>query len=295
MKYKIIFKATDFKYIEKDRKEFANKLNSKLDPMFMEIKNYFENKYKDVNNYRKGKAYYAPGHGHNMNSNSVYKYLSFSYGKINFRYNLTTGDRKFIFTTIPRYPDFKLDQEDLNFLKKFNFIPGRKQDPSYLQKEESKIIDSKGMYGKNRAEDQVEKINGIDILISSEGNEKSKAAILKSVQNYIKTNNLSADLIDSIMIYETSIIVESKDEEQMKSGAYKIAQAQTIMMKKDGGSQSGIDYELVPVKADDSLYENIHAKRKRIEAGSKERMKRPGEEGRPSKQDFKDAAKTSKK
>jgi hypothetical protein len=43
------------------------------------------------------------------------------------------------------------------------------------------------------------------------------------------------------------------------------------------------------------LYHNIHAKRKRIKAGSGERMKRPGEEGRPTVQDFKDAAKTAKK
>ena len=44
-----------------------------------------------------------------------------------------------------------------------------------------------------------------------------------------------------------------------------------------------------------SLYENIHAKRKRIKGGSKERMKKKGEKGRPSPQDFKDAAKTAKK
>ena len=44
-----------------------------------------------------------------------------------------------------------------------------------------------------------------------------------------------------------------------------------------------------------SLYENIHAKRKRIKAGSGERMKKKGEKGRPSAKDFKDAAKTAKK
>ncbi len=44
-----------------------------------------------------------------------------------------------------------------------------------------------------------------------------------------------------------------------------------------------------------SLYENIHKKRKRIAAGSGERMKRKGEKGRPSAQDFKNAAKTAKK
>lgn len=42
------------------------------------------------------------------------------------------------------------------------------------------------------------------------------------------------------------------------------------------------------------LWDNIHAKRKRIEAGSGERMRKPGSKGAPSAQDFKDAAKTSK-
>ena len=43
------------------------------------------------------------------------------------------------------------------------------------------------------------------------------------------------------------------------------------------------------------LYDAIHAKRKRIEAGSKERMARKGEEGRPTAAAFKKAAKTAKK
>ena len=43
------------------------------------------------------------------------------------------------------------------------------------------------------------------------------------------------------------------------------------------------------------LYANIAAKRKRIEAGSDERMARKGEEGRPSAAGFKAAAKTAKK
>ncbi len=48
-------------------------------------------------------------------------------------------------------------------------------------------------------------------------------------------------------------------------------------------------------KGDPGLYDAIHAKRKRIKAGSDERMKRKGEKGRPSKKDFKQAAKTAKK
>jgi hypothetical protein len=44
----------------------------------------------------------------------------------------------------------------------------------------------------------------------------------------------------------------------------------------------------------DGLYANIHAKRKRIAAGSSEKMAKAGAEGRPSAKDFKDAAKTAK-
>ena len=47
--------------------------------------------------------------------------------------------------------------------------------------------------------------------------------------------------------------------------------------------------------AKQGLYANIHAKRERIAHGSGERMRKPGAEGAPSKQDFIDAAKTAKK
>jgi hypothetical protein len=43
------------------------------------------------------------------------------------------------------------------------------------------------------------------------------------------------------------------------------------------------------------LYENIAAKRKRIKAGSGEKMRKVGSKGAPSAKDFKDAAKTAKK
>jgi hypothetical protein len=43
------------------------------------------------------------------------------------------------------------------------------------------------------------------------------------------------------------------------------------------------------------LYANIAAKRKRIAAGSGEKMRKPGTKGAPSAKDFKDAAKTAKK
>ena len=43
------------------------------------------------------------------------------------------------------------------------------------------------------------------------------------------------------------------------------------------------------------LYANIHAKRERIEDGSKERMRKPGSKGAPTAAAFKAAAKTVKK
>lgn len=43
------------------------------------------------------------------------------------------------------------------------------------------------------------------------------------------------------------------------------------------------------------LYANIHAKRKRIAAGSGEKMRKPGSKGAPKKKDFYEAAKTAKK
>jgi hypothetical protein len=47
--------------------------------------------------------------------------------------------------------------------------------------------------------------------------------------------------------------------------------------------------------ASEGLYANIHAKRKRIKAGSEERMRKPGAKGAPTAKAFKAAAKTAKK
>lgn len=43
------------------------------------------------------------------------------------------------------------------------------------------------------------------------------------------------------------------------------------------------------------LYANIHKKRERIEKGSGERMRKPGDKGAPTAKNFKEAAKTAKK
>ena len=43
------------------------------------------------------------------------------------------------------------------------------------------------------------------------------------------------------------------------------------------------------------LYANIHANRKIIKAGSKEKMRKPGTKGAPTAANFRRAAKTAKK
>ena len=47
--------------------------------------------------------------------------------------------------------------------------------------------------------------------------------------------------------------------------------------------------------AKQGLYANIHAKKKRIAAGSGEKMRKPGAKGAPTKANFKRAAKTAKR
>ena len=46
---------------------------------------------------------------------------------------------------------------------------------------------------------------------------------------------------------------------------------------------------------DKGLYDAIHAKRKRIKAGSGEKMRKPGTKGAPTAKAFKQAKKTVKK
>lgn len=43
------------------------------------------------------------------------------------------------------------------------------------------------------------------------------------------------------------------------------------------------------------LYANIHAKRRRIAAGSGEKMRKPGSEGAPTAENFRKSAKTARK
>ena len=78
--------------------------------------------------------------------------------------------------------------------------------------------------------------------------------------------------------------------------------------KNKDGKLSGADFKMMKGggkvtpknmknggKVKKGLYANINAKKKRIAAGSGEKMKKAGQKGRPSKADFIKSEKTAKK
>jgi hypothetical protein len=69
---------------------------------------------------------------------------------------------------------------------------------------------------------------------------------------------------------------------KMPSGTKKARKDNTDFMQYADGGPIG-------------LYANINAKKKRIAAGSKEKMRKPGSKGAPTKQAFINSAKTAKK
>ena len=68
--------------------------------------------------------------------------------------------------------------------------------------------------------------------------------------------------------------------------------------EEDGGPQADHEEGRNPqeeVAVAKGLYANIHAKRRRIKAGSNEKMRKPGSKGAPTAKAFRDSAKTAKK
>lgn len=91
-------------------------------------------------------------------------------------------------------------------------------------------------------------------------------------------------------VYTRGIIKTSGKNVVWKSGnttQQKLNRAVTTLKRKIKQSALKVeDTQLDEV----GLWDNIHAKRKRIKAGSGERMRKPGSEGAPTKQNFVDAA-----
>jgi hypothetical protein len=96
-----------------------------------------------------------------------------------------------------------------------------------------------------------------------------------SAKDEMQDKKLAAKRGMSMKEWEASKADEKHDKQESMKGLKSGGRT----AKKDGGG----------------LYANIHAKRERIEHGSKEKMRDAGDEGAPSSKDFKDAAKTAKK
>jgi hypothetical protein len=62
-----------------------------------------------------------------------------------------------------------------------------------------------------------------------------------------------------------------------------------------GGGPGGVGFKKGGSVSKPGLYANIHAKKKRIAAGSGEKMRKVGSKGAPSKMDFIKSAKTAKR
>ena len=86
-------------------------------------------------------------------------------------------------------------------------------------------------------------------------------------------------------------LVQDMRDEYMDSpeALEKAKQADRILMRKRR------DGDMMATGGRPGLYANINAKRKRIAAGSGERMRKKGEKGAPPAENFRQAAKTAKR
>ena len=89
-----------------------------------------------------------------------------------------------------------------------------------------------------------------------------------------KQHNLMAMVANNPAAAKRMGIPQSVGEDFMKADKGR-------KFKRDGGSVG--------------LYDNIHAKQKRIAAGSGEKMRRPGSKGAPTEAAFRKSAKTAKR
>lgn len=92
--------------------------------------------------------------------------------------------------------------------------------------------------------------------------------------------------------------MQKKAKPKAKSSKWLAAVSANMMASRGMGDINPSKMPKKPRKeafAGGGLYENINAKRKRIAAGSKERMREPGSKGAPTAEAFVNSAKTAKK
>jgi hypothetical protein len=99
---------------------------------------------------------------------------------------------------------------------------------------------------------EIYELDGIEIIVSTHGNEISKQSVKLAVANLIKTDELNSDIVDHIAIFEGYIYIKSKNEKQIKSGNYRIAATAVMALKPDGTTSKQFGkHVLEPMKAQD--------------------------------------------
>jgi hypothetical protein len=117
----------------------------------------------------------------------------------------------------------------------------------------------------------------------------------KEKSEYDYEGDMARGQLQSIIMNAQRVHDMIKDNDNLPEWVQsKITLAEDYISTVSNYMSSEVDEETEIKEEKPGLWANIHAKRKRIESGSGERMRKPGSEGAPSAQDFKDAAKTSK-
>jgi hypothetical protein len=155
------------------------------------------------------------------------------------------------------------------------------------------------------------KLNTLDDISNKSVARQKLSNLMKSgkargalIANKMRTLNMGEEVEIDEGAFSSGAL---KATEKFKKEADKIPSTGTIRAKDEKGTYTAktVNHKEVSrvyetteeveqiEEAKPGLYANIHAKKKRIEAGSGERMRKPGSEGAPSASDFKDAAKTA--
>ena len=117
----------------------------------------------------------------------------------------------------------------------------------------------------------------------------------KEKTEYDYEGDMARGQLQSIIMNAQRVHDMLKDNDNLPEWVQsKITLAEDYISTVSNYMSSEVDEETEIKEEKPGLWANIHAKRKRIASGSGERMRKPGSEGAPRAQDFKDAAKTSK-
>lgn len=178
--------------------------------------------------------------------------------------------------------------------KKMDLVPRSKQDrktssdfyrQQSIQKQVMDEAKKKPKSGWDRVWDPKTMAGRKMIAASDEAQKAAEAlrAAAKKNEEVERVDEVSKELIGQVNKKRTLMNIPSKTRKASDVLQRAVDRARGIDRKKQN--------EETVAEGKRGLWDNIWAKRKRIKAGSGEHMRKPGEKGRPTAQDFKDAQK----